>query len=67
MILSFFAFVNDVDNVLSVTSDLCFEIDALFRAEGIRTPGLQHDVKLTLDPEQAAILQRGWVADERPG
>ena len=62
-----FAFITDVDNILLVTSDLCFEIDALFRAEGIRTPGLQHDVKLTLDPEQAAILQPRWATDERPG
>ncbi|MGI9210948.1 MAG: DUF3772 domain-containing protein [Methylococcaceae bacterium] len=48
-----FAFVNDVDNVMLVTSDLCFEIDALLRTEGIEFPRYQREIKLTLETEQA--------------
>ncbi|HEY8096601.1 MAG TPA: DUF3772 domain-containing protein [Methylobacter sp.] len=38
------AFVQDVDKVMTVNSDLCFEIDAVFRKEGIEIPYPQQDV-----------------------
>lgn len=38
------AFVKDVDKVATVSSDLCFEIDAAFRREGIEIPYPQQDV-----------------------
>ena len=38
------AFILEVDKVLAVSSDLCFEIDAAFRREGIEIPYPQQDV-----------------------
>lgn len=38
------AFVQDVDKVLSVSSDLCFAIDAAFRKSGIEIPYPQQDI-----------------------
>lgn len=38
------AFILDVDKVRNVSSDLCFEIDAAFRKEGIEIPYPQQDV-----------------------
>ncbi len=51
-----FAFVNDVDNVLSVTSDLCLEIDALLRSEGIEMAGSPREMRLVMDSGQASML-----------
>lgn len=38
--------VQDVDKVSAISSDLCFEIDAAFRKEGIEIPYPQQDVHL---------------------
>lgn len=38
------AFVQDVDKVMKVSSDLCFEIDAAFKRENIEIPYPQQDV-----------------------
>lgn len=38
------AFIEDVDNVAVVTSDLCYEIDAAFRRDGIEIPFPQQDI-----------------------
>lgn len=46
------AVINDVDRVKSVGSDLCFEIDAVFRREGIEMPFPQRDVHLGLREDQ---------------
>lgn len=40
------AFVQDVDKVLKVGSDLCFEIDAAFKRENIEIPYPQQDLHL---------------------
>lgn len=46
------AVINDVDKVKSVGSDLCFEIDEVFRREGIQIPFPQRDVHLGLREDQ---------------
>ncbi|MGR9115913.1 MAG: mechanosensitive ion channel domain-containing protein [Gammaproteobacteria bacterium] len=38
------AFIGDADKLVSVNSDLCFEIDAAFREQGIEIPYPQQDV-----------------------
>ncbi|MGR9046576.1 MAG: DUF3772 domain-containing protein [Gammaproteobacteria bacterium] len=38
------AFVLDVDKVVAVSSELCFQIDAAFRQEGIEIPFPQQDI-----------------------
>ena len=50
--LELVAFVNDVDKVKSVASELLFAIHAAFREHGIQIPYPQRDLKLTLDDEQ---------------
>ncbi|HUL12562.1 MAG TPA: DUF3772 domain-containing protein [Methylococcaceae bacterium] len=50
--LELIAFINDVDKVGIVNSDLCFEIDDTFHKEGIHTPFPQRDVHLGLREDQ---------------
>ncbi|QXP93482.1 DUF3772 domain-containing protein [Methylococcus capsulatus] len=50
------AFVADVDTMKSVTSELCIEIDAACRREGLSMPYPQRDVHLDFDPEQLSWL-----------
>lgn len=50
------AFVADVDTMKSMTSELCIEIDAACRREGLSMPYPQRDVHLDFDQEQLARL-----------
>ena len=50
--LELVAILNDVDQVRSVTSDLCFAIHEAFRREGIEIPFPQRDIKISVDEEQ---------------
>lgn len=50
------AFVADVDTMKSVTSELCIEIDAACRRDGLSMPYPQRDVHLDFDQEQLARL-----------
>ncbi len=43
------AFINDVEKVLTVTSELCFEIEEAFQKEGIEIPFPQQEVRLNLE------------------
>jgi potassium efflux system protein len=42
------AYINDVEKVLTVTSELCFAIEDAFRKEGIEIPFPQQEVRLNL-------------------
>lgn len=57
------AFVNDVDKVGSVNSDLCFSIDEAFRREGILLAHPQREMHLELN---AAQLERLLSALGKP-
>ena len=61
--LELVAFVNDVDKVKSVASELLFAIHDAFREQGIQIPYPQRDLKLRLDDEQL----RQIVLREKPG
>lgn len=50
------AIINDVDKVRSVTSDLCFEIDEVFRKESIHIPFPRRDVTLEFRDDQLETL-----------
>lgn len=50
------AFVHDVDKVLSVTSDLCFEIFDAFMREDIHIARQQRELRISLDEEQLLKL-----------
>ncbi|HWP01556.1 MAG TPA: DUF3772 domain-containing protein [Methylococcus sp.] len=50
------AFVDDVDKLRAVTSDLCTEIDAACRREGLKMPFPQRDVHLDFDPKRLERL-----------
>ncbi len=50
--LELMVFINDVDKMKAVTSDLLFAIHAAFRQHGIQIPYPQRDLRLTLDDEQ---------------
>lgn len=50
------AIINDVDKVKAVTSDLCFEIDEVFRKEGIHIPFPKRDVTLAFRSDQLDAL-----------
>ena len=54
-----YAYLEDVDKVLSVTSDLCFAIHEAFQREGIQVPFPQRDIKLSLDEEQFRRVMGG--------
>ncbi|QSA96054.1 DUF3772 domain-containing protein [Methylococcus sp. EFPC2] len=54
--LEIVAFIPDVDRVKSVTSDLGFEIDAVFRREGIQMTVPQRDVHVLLREDQLEKL-----------
>jgi small-conductance mechanosensitive channel len=56
--LELVAFINDVDKVRAVGSDLFFEIEASFAREGIAFPFPQRDVHLDLREEQLERLAR---------
>lgn len=58
-----FAFIDDVDKLLTVTSDLCFQIQESFRREGIQMPYPHREVHLGLREEQ---VQRLLEAMSRP-
>jgi len=59
--LELVAFVNDVEKVKGVTSELLFAIHAAFRQQGIQTPSPQRDLKLTLDDEQLRRMFLGGL------
>jgi len=65
--LELVAFVNDVEKLKGVTSELLFAIHAAFRQHGIQTPSPPRDLKLTLDDKQLQRLFRGIKADESRG
>jgi len=50
--LELIAFIHDVDNVKSVTSELCFAIHAAFRQQGIAIPFPQRDVRVSFGDER---------------
>ncbi|WP_228719927.1 DUF3772 domain-containing protein [Methylococcus geothermalis] len=58
------AFVADVDTMKSVTSELCIEIDAACRLEGLTMPYPQRDVHLDIDQEQLSRLLAGLSAPQ---
>ncbi len=61
-------FIEDVDNRLSVVSDLNFAIDRAFREEGIEIPFPQRDVHIkSLPPGEPAGPRRGRWRGERDG
>jgi small-conductance mechanosensitive channel len=65
--LELVAFVNDVEKLKGVTSELLFAIHAAFRQHGFQTPFPPRDLKLTLDDKQLQRLFRGIKADESRG
>jgi len=63
------AVVHDAGKVDSVTSDLCFEIDEVFRKEGIPVPFPPRDFNLNLNGDQLRqilTLQKGTAMDGKP-
>jgi small-conductance mechanosensitive channel len=64
------AVVHDAGKVDSVTSDLCFEIDDVFRKEGIPVPFPPRDFNLNLNGEQLqqilAVRGTSTVTDLKP-
>jgi small-conductance mechanosensitive channel len=54
--LELIAFVHDVDNVKSVTSELCFAIHSAFREHGIGIPYPQREVSVTFSEAQLGKL-----------
>ena len=65
--LELVAFVNDVEKVKVVTSELLFAIHAAFRQHGIQIPYPQRDLKLTLDDEQLKRMFQGVNTSEPAG
>lgn len=65
--LELVAFVNDVEKVKAVTSELLFAIHAAFRQHGIQIPYPQRDLKLTLDDEQLKRMFPGVNTSESAG
>jgi potassium-dependent mechanosensitive channel len=59
------AFIDDTDKIVSVSSDLCFAIDAAFREQGIEIPYPQQDVHWK-DMEKVENLLMKVVSETRP-
>jgi len=60
------AFLHDADKVGSVTSDLCFEIDELFRKEGIPIPFPHRDLNLNLNGDQLQQILAAARSEKTP-
>jgi small-conductance mechanosensitive channel len=60
------ASLHDADKVGSVTSDLCFEIDATFRKEGIPIPVPARDLNLNLNDDQLRQILAAARGEKTP-
>ena len=55
-------FLKDIGYCLSVTSDMCFEIDKTFREQGIEIPFPQRDLNLRDMPRLEAMIDKALAA-----
>jgi small-conductance mechanosensitive channel len=58
------AFIHDVEKVRGVTSELCFEIEASLKREGLSFANAYQEVRLVMEDEQLARVLRSLRVGE---